>query len=494
MVSKTQTESAESAWRQIRPVLDSAAEVVWWQARLPAFELTHVSQGVTDLLGFAPSRLTGDSRLWTSRIYAGDRRKVLRARELAGALGRYQDLEYRLTRSNGESVWVRESAVFDAENGYLHGFTIKVNDRKRTEERLAFLVKASSLLASTLALDKLQQTFARLMAGSMADVCVLELLGDDTEPGTVRAHGRRRRSLTKSLQADGPTLAHRTRLLQRLRKGQAVVFQKVSVKELSLLAANKRQESALLKAKPHAAMIVPMIVRSDLIGSVTLICFDQQSYTATDVQLAEDLCRRAAIAIQNAGLYARSEKTNIAKDEFLAIMSHELRSPLTTLYGTSMLLARGTVPLDSSDGGDLVQGMAASAERLVRLTDDLMLLARVQLGERPAVEPLNAKHLIEKVTEEFLAGHPERKIVVRAVSRIRPVLASETYVRQILLNLLGNADKYCPPGVPVTVKAVRAADEVIITVADAGVGLSQEEIERIFEPFYRADNAEGVKG
>jgi signal transduction histidine kinase len=248
-------------------------------------------------------------------------------------------------------------------------------------------------------------------------------------------------------------------------------------------------------------MMVPLTVRSELIGSVTLICFDQQGYTATDVQLAEDLCRRAATAIQNAALYARSEKVqqdltkaNVAKDEFLAIMSHELRSPLATLYGSSTLLARGAVPLDSPDCADLIQDMAASAERLVRLTDDLMFLARVQLGERPPVEPLNTKNLIEKVTEEFLAGHPDRKIVVRAISRIRPILASETYVRQILLNLLGNADKYCPAGVPVTVKASRVADEVIITVADEGVGLARGETERIFDPFYRADNAQGIKG
>src|SRR5829696_4581292 len=82
----TQIKPAENAWKHIRPVLDSSEEVVWWQARLPALELTHISEGVTALLGFCPTRLIGDGRMWRSRIYPADRSKVLRARDLAMTL------------------------------------------------------------------------------------------------------------------------------------------------------------------------------------------------------------------------------------------------------------------------------------------------------------------------------------------------------------------------------------------------------------------------
>ena len=472
---------SQRAWDQLRPVLDSLPDVIWWEARYPAFELTHVSEGVKELLGFDASQLTKDGKLWPGRIQARDRNKVLRARELAATIGSYEDLEYRLTRSDGRIIWVRENAV-TSPDGHLHGLTKQINDRKRTEERLGFLVKASTILSSTLAPEKLVSKVARMIVGSLADLCIIELLGNGSQGAMVVVRGQSKRNLAASMQADGPTLARKTGLLRRLRGGQAIVLTRFSGKELSLLAANDRQEVALRKAKPHAALIVPMIVRSELLGAMTLLCFNPETYTAGDVQLAEDLGRRAAAAIQNAGLYTRSEEANedlarqnAAKDEFLAIMSHELRSPLTTIYGNSRLMARGALPLESADGQQMVQDMAESAERAVRLADDLMLLARVHLGEQLVLEPMAVKPVIQAVTAEFTSEHPEREVLVDAARNVEPVLASQTYVRQVLLNLLGNAHKYCPPSTLISVRARTGDDESVISVADAGEGLPQEE-------------------
>jgi signal transduction histidine kinase len=427
---------------------------------------------------------------------------VSRARELALTLGGYNDLEYRLRQANGQFVWVREHAIVSS-GGYVYGITSKVDDRKRTEEKLGFLVKASAVLSSSLTPDKLARRLARLIAGSMADLCVIELLEDESNPPLIESFASAKwRRLATRLKRDGASLADRPRLLRRLGRDKAILMSSsISAAELSLLGAGENQTAAIKRAKPTAAMVLPLLSASKVIGAVTLICFQQTSYSAGDVQLAEDLCRRAGSAFHNARLYGQSErakeeltKANEAKDEFLAIMAHELRTPLTTIFGMSRLLERRPQLLISEQGQQHMTDIATSAAQLVRLTDDLMLLARVHLGEETSLEPVSIRHLLGDVTAEFIRENPDRKVSLQIAPDVLPVLGSPTFVRQTLLNLIGNAHKYSPPGAPITIDAHRRASDIAVTVADSGRGLPESEIERIFGRFYRSDNADGVRG
>jgi signal transduction histidine kinase len=185
-----------------------------------------------------------------------------------------------------------------------------------------------------------------------------------------------------------------------------------------------------------------------------------------------------------------------AKDEFLGLMSHELRTPLSTIFGGVRLLRTREAFLDEETKSQLLADIEDESERLQRIVEDLLALARVQLGERAAVEPVLAQRLVERLVETFRKRNPERPIELEASEDIRPVAADPTYVEQVVRNLLTNAIKYSPPESPVEVRVEQnGAGEIKLRVLDRGSGLSQDDADQIFDRFYRAPStAKAARG
>jgi signal transduction histidine kinase len=185
-----------------------------------------------------------------------------------------------------------------------------------------------------------------------------------------------------------------------------------------------------------------------------------------------------------------------AKDEFLATASHELKTPITTLGGYLELLQH---QLARAEGPDLdrldryTSTAQSELRRLRRLSEDLLEVARIQAGRlslHPA--PLDLAALARETVARF-AGRPglrERgyRLICRAAEPIRGYC--DTFrIEQVLTNLLENACKYSPDGGDVVVQVRRCASEAVLAVRDNGIGVAPEEREKLFQPFYRADNA-----
>ncbi|HEY7269484.1 MAG TPA: PAS domain S-box protein [Dehalococcoidia bacterium] len=210
--------------------------------------------------------------------------------------------------------------------------------------------------------------------------------------------------------------------------------------------------------------------------------------------LASGIARWAGIALDNATLYADSQhiqeelrQANEAKDEFLGLVSHELRTPITTIYGGARILQSRAAQL-SQDRKDMVlTDIEQESERLYRLVEDLLALARLELGATLMLRPVSFQRAAERVLAAFAKRHQGREVAVDIPNDLPPIEAEQTYVEQVLHNLLGNADKYSPTDQPIEVRAHSDADELTVEVLDRGPGLSQEEIERVFERFYRSE-------
>jgi len=244
-----------------------------------------------------------------------------------------------------------------------------------------------------------------------------------------------------------------------------------------------------------SCLAVPVISRSgEVIGSLIFGHEEPGAFREHHEALAAGIARWAGIAVDNARLYAESQeaqeqlrRANEAKDEFLGLVSHELRTPITTIYGGARLLQSRGDRLDQKRKDEVLSDIEQESERLYRLVEDLLALARLELGAAIGLRPVLLQRVAEKMLAAFAKRRPSRSFEVVIPDSLPPIEADATYVEQVLRNLAGNADKYSPPDQPVRIEARLEGDRVVVSVMDRGPGLSPGEASRIFERFYRSE-------
>jgi signal transduction histidine kinase len=200
----------------------------------------------------------------------------------------------------------------------------------------------------------------------------------------------------------------------------------------------------------------------------------------------QDITERRSLEEQRDRLLAEERRAGEFRDAFIDVISHELRTPITTILGITQILARPGRTEDAAARGALLDDVRAESERLHRLVEDLLVLSRVERGALVVdAEPLEPRRLIERIVAHEAAELPTIDIQLDCELNLPIVAGEATYVEQILRNLLNNAAKYTPPGTPVEVSVRRSPDGVAIRVEDRGPGVPEASMERIFELFYR---------
>ena len=177
---------------------------------------------------------------------------------------------------------------------------------------------------------------------------------------------------------------------------------------------------------------------------------------------------------------------------FVADASHELRTPLTSIRGFADLYQQGALP-DRPDVDRAMDRIGGEAARMGLLVDDLLLLARLDQQRPLAARPVDLLELVTDAVHDAQATHPDRKVTLEVQVGADPpvVTGDEPRLRQVLGNLMGNAFRYAPDDSPVAVR-LRTQEQpprAVFEVADQGPGLSPEAAARVFERFYRTDDA-----
>jgi signal transduction histidine kinase len=199
--------------------------------------------------------------------------------------------------------------------------------------------------------------------------------------------------------------------------------------------------------------------------------------------------RRRAEELIEAATSATSEIRDAyaVADDFVSLVSHELRTPIATVLGNAKLLRARAHLLDEASLEQSLDDMVTEGERLVRIVDNMFLLARAGRGLQPQVEPIDVGRTVERAVREF-----RKRARHRVTTECPPgtyALAEASYVEQVMLNLLSNAQKYSPESHVVHVTVAATDAEVEVAVTDGGGGVEPDDLEAVFKPFFRGEDA-----
>ncbi|HYY08697.1 MAG TPA: ATP-binding protein [Actinomycetota bacterium] len=200
------------------------------------------------------------------------------------------------------------------------------------------------------------------------------------------------------------------------------------------------------------------------------------------IQDDEDAPPARIVVVRDAGEERKAEQI---KRDFVSMVSHELRSPLTPLRGFLVSLVEGTVDDDPQTRQEYYRIMLRQAQRLERTVNDMLDASLIEAGGLVVdLQPVPLDHVLGRIVREFREQHPNRPVLLKDVDPAI-VFADPFRVEQIVLNLLSNADKYTPERLPIDVRAAIADGSVTISVRDQGPGIPAEYRHLIFDRFYR---------
>jgi PAS domain S-box-containing protein len=386
-------------------------------------------------------------------------------------------------------AWAETSIV--PLSGAVMVFSRDVTRRKREEQGAQLLGDASRVLASTLDYEKTLEAVARLAVGGLADWCAVDLTDSEGKVRQVVVSHRDEAKIRWAKELNKrypPNHSGPTGVGHVIRTGQAELYADISDAMLVAAARDADHLAIMRELQIKSALIVPMTARGRTLGALTLISSGSgRRYDEADQALAMELATRAAIAIDNAQLYRNALAASDSKSAFLATMSHELRTPLNAIIGYQSLLAEG---IDGRlNEPQLVQltRIRASADHLLGLIDEVLTFSRLDVGKE--VVRRDEVRLAPIITEALAMVTPlaeSKGLKLRNETVDVSLFTDDGKVRQILLNLLSNAIKFSDDG-EIVVKSRVDRDSVAISIVDPGIGISVENITRIFDPFWQVE-------
>ncbi len=181
--------------------------------------------------------------------------------------------------------------------------------------------------------------------------------------------------------------------------------------------------------------------------------------------------------------------SNAVKDEFLGLISHELRTPVTTIFGNARLLRDRGDTIAEPDRRSMLADVAEDSERLLRIIENLLMLTRLGAASEVDLEPQLLTHVTKTCVAAFKRRHPTRHIAVRATTGHVIVEADRTCLELVVENLLSNADRFSPATADIGVEIDAENGEARVRVMDRGIGIRPDDLDKVFSPFYRGDVA-----
>ncbi|HUF14109.1 MAG TPA: HAMP domain-containing sensor histidine kinase [Longimicrobiales bacterium] len=358
--------------------------------------------------------------------------------------------------------------------------------RVSSREALRFLTRAGRALSTSLDPDQTLRRVVRLAVPRVACFAIIDLAREDGLVERV-AYGHidsAKESLLARPEPFRPRDEGMVPIQQVLDGSEAVLIERVERDWTGSAEVLER----LRRLDGRSLIIVPLIARGQTFGALTFgSTRTDRYYRQADVSVARELARSAGLAIENARLYRRAEQAIASRDEVLAVVSHDLRNPVSRVR----LAAETVLEMEPvAEGGRKMLGIVIrAADEMTRLIGDLLDVARVEAGTLSIeIAPVELSQLLERLDESHAAVASERRLVWRVVRPDTPLTlrADEGRLLQALGNLVGNAMKFTPESGEVYVEAGFTEGAVRICVKDTGPGMDETELAHVFDRFWQA--------
>jgi signal transduction histidine kinase/CheY-like chemotaxis protein len=368
---------------------------------------------------------------------------------------------------------------------------------ERAHQRLTLLAEAGSVLAQALEEARALDAIAGLLVPTLADACRIDLLDDSgrlQRKITFHVDPERRRALEDFVARSVASPEVPGTFPWVIRTGQTYVAHFPSPEDVPFKDPGARQFARLVGLR--AAVSLPLVARGQTIGALAVMQAESgRDFADDDVALVRELAQRAALALDNVRLFEASRRAlheasaaNRAKDDFFAVLGHELRNPLAPIVSALELMARRD-PAGSPER----QVIERQVRHLMRLVDDLLDVSRIAAGKVALrLEPLDLRDVVARALEAAAPALREHGAVEPRIDGAGPFLVNGDATRlvQVLGNLLINAGKFSEPGTPIELRLWRSdGDRLHLAVRDRGIGIAPELLPRLFERFVQGEQA-----
>jgi PAS domain S-box-containing protein len=402
---------------------------------------------------------------------------------------RFDDLRIQTATALGNLASV---AISTAE---LHEEELSQRARaERAHERARFLAEVGIALSSSLDYEVTLKAVVELAVPRVVDWCAVDILEPDgqlkrlavahIDPDKIEFARTFRERYSED--ADSPSSVQHI-----IKSGRPFIVPTITDEMLVAAARNDEHLQALRYLNPTAYSVIPLIANGRPLGAMTFVnTVSVRPYTAEDEQFLQAVAERAALAVDNARAYSQARAANRAKDEFLATLSHELRTPINAIMGWAQMLQHGVV--DEKRMTQAVEAIVRNAAAQARLIEDLLDLSRIISGKlRLDVELIEVGSVVSAAVATFEPAADAKGLRLQSVTDdgAARIYGDRQRLQQAVWNLLSNAVKFTPRGGRVQVQALRINSHVEIVVSDTGEGIRPDVLPFIFDRFRQGDSS-----
>ncbi len=361
---------------------------------------------------------------------------------------------------------------------------------QRATVRLQALNEGARTVGSTLELvqvfNRLVRTTAEAMGVQACTIRLLDQSGQRLEP--VAVYGLSQTYLNK-----GPVEVESNALARQVLSGKIVNVPDVISSPLIQYPEEAKQEGI------RSMLSAPLANMEGPLGILRAYAVEPNRFTPDDEAFLAAIAAQGSIAIENALAYQAVAALEQSKSQFVRMVTHELRSPVSVIRSLLRTLTGGFAGGLTPQQKDILERAAHRAEFLQGLIDDLLDMAagKAEVRGRETPEPVALRTSLEKIVRRFEVSAREKDIQLEWIDRSEndpvAVLGTKDEIDRIFNNLVSNAVKYTPPEGKVTVRLARVNGEAQVTVEDTGIGIPEDAMQHLFEEFYRAPNAKEME-
>ena len=462
-----------------------------------SYRILHFNQGAEETFGYTAAEAIGQplSILLPERfraVHDSHMRSFAESAEPARRMGHRRAVSGR--RRDG-SEFPAEASISKLNQPGGQIFTVVLRDiteRKRGEEADRFLTDASIRLAQSLQHDAVIEAIAALTVPTLADACFIDVVADNDE---IRRYARAEDPAVGGVMATlatsfAPTWDSASPVIDALRRRRPELIETIDDDWIEATEEHTAAVPLWKRIGMRSMYVVPLLVADRAIGALVLLDLGQRAGRfSPDAQAVIDrFASSVALTLGNARLYAAARRATSARDEVLAVVSHDLRNPISAIAMCARIL-REAPPADADERERMLTAITEATVWMQQLIRDLLDVSAIEAG-RMAVErqPASLAAIMSTATG-MVSGEVEQRsirLVVEPVDEALAVNVDASRIVQVITNLLGNAIKFTDAGGAVTVRARRESTAVIVSVSDTGIGIAPDAVPHIFNRFWQA--------